>query len=75
MIILQGIMDEIPPFEKYCTHMFQKKSMPVVGECQSKVLPFFRLHNDLLSQEDETNKDTSVMLGEMAVTEAKALIA
>ena len=36
-IILQGIMDELPPFEKYWTHMFQNKSIPVVGECQSKV--------------------------------------
>ena len=33
MGIFQWIMDEIPPFEKYWTHMFQNKSMPVVGEC------------------------------------------
>ena len=31
-------MDELPSFKKYWTHMFQNKSMPVVGECQSKVL-------------------------------------
>ena len=31
--IFQGIMDELPPFEKYLTHMFQNKYMPVVGEC------------------------------------------
>ena len=31
--IFQGIMDEIPPFEKYLTHMLQNKYMPVVGEC------------------------------------------
>ena len=36
MGILQGMMYEIPPFEKYCTHMFQNKSMPVVGECKMK---------------------------------------
>ena len=31
MVILQGIMDDIYPFEKYCTHMFQNNSMTVVG--------------------------------------------
>ena len=31
MGIFQGIIDEITPFEKYWTHMFQNKSMPVVG--------------------------------------------
>ena len=38
MLIFQGIMDEIPPFEKHWTHMFQNKSMPVVCDCQRKVL-------------------------------------
>ena len=46
-VILQGIIDEITPFEKYWTHMFQNKSLSVVGECQSKVLPFTRLHSKL----------------------------
>ena len=32
MGILQGMMYEIPPFEKYCTHTFQNNYMPVVGE-------------------------------------------
>ena len=49
MLMLQGIMDELPPFEKYWTKMFQNKSMPIVGECHSKVLPFTRLINKLLS--------------------------
>ena len=31
MVIFQGIMDELTPFEKYWTHMFQDKSMPVDG--------------------------------------------
>ena len=31
MLVLQGIMDELPPFEKYWTHMFQNKAMPVFG--------------------------------------------
>ena len=31
MLILQGIMYELPPFEKYWTHLFQDKSMPVDG--------------------------------------------
>ena len=43
MFILKGIMDEITPFEKYWTHMFQNKSMPVVGECHSKFLLLSRL--------------------------------
>ena len=38
MVVFQGILDEIPPFEKYWTHMFQNKYMLVVGECHSKVL-------------------------------------
>ena len=49
MLILQVITDEIPSFEKYWTHMFQNKSLPVFGECQSKVLPFARLRNELFS--------------------------
>ena len=47
MIIFQGIMDELPPFEKYWTNMFQNKYMPVVGECQSKVFPFYRMRNEI----------------------------
>ena len=43
ILIFQGIMDEINQFEKYWTHMFRNKSMPVVGECQSKVFPFSRM--------------------------------
>ena len=38
MLIFQGIIDELPPLEKYGTHMFQNKSMPVVGEYQSRAL-------------------------------------
>ena len=68
-------MYELPPFEKYWTHMFQNKSMPVVGDCQIKVLPFPGLCNDLFSSEYATNKDTSVMIWYMAVTAAKALLA
>ena len=32
MLIFQEIMDELPLFEKYWTHMFQKNYMPVVSE-------------------------------------------
>ena len=49
MVIFQGIMDKLPPFEKYWSHMFQNKSMPVVGEFQSKVLQFSILGNDIIS--------------------------
>ena len=49
MLIFQGIMDELPQFEKYWTHMFQNKSMHVVAECQTKVFSFSRMHNELLS--------------------------
>ena len=75
MGILQGMMYEIPPFEKYCTHTFQNNYMPVVGESQSKVLPFARLRNKLFLPEDDTKKDKSDMIGEMDVTAAKALLA
>ena len=54
--------------------MFQNKSMPVVGECQSKVFPFAILHNELFSPDCNTNKDTYAMIGEMAVTADKALL-
>ena len=33
MGIPQGIMNELPPSEKYWTHIFQNNSIPVVGEC------------------------------------------
>ena len=56
MIILQGIMDKLPPFEKYWTHMLQNKSMSVVGECHSKVLPLDRLINEIFSPEDKKTK-------------------
>ena len=55
--------------------MFQNKSMPVVGKCQSKVFTFDRLQNELLSPENNTNKYTSVMIGEILVTADKALLA
>ena len=42
--------------------MFQNKSIPVVGECQSKVLTFTRLCNELFLPEDDTNKETSSMI-------------
>ena len=74
MIIFQGIMDDFPPFEKYWTHMLQNKSMPDVGKCQSKVLTFSILHNELFSPDCNTNKDTYAMIGEMVVTADKALL-
>ena len=75
MLIYQGIIYEPPPFEKYWTHMFQHKYMPVVGECHSKVFLFIKLFNDLFSPEDDTNKKTSDMIGEMEVTADKELLA
>ena len=75
MGILQGIMDEIPPFEKYRTHTFQNRSMPVVGEYQSKVFTFYRLRNEIFSPEEYTNKETSATIGDMVVTSAKVLLA
>ena len=61
-VILQGIIDEITPFEKYWTHMFQTKSIPVVDEYQGKVFLFNRLSNEILSREESTNKNTSAMV-------------
>ena len=75
MLIFQEIIDDLPPFEKYWTHMLQNKSMPVVGGCQSKVFPFSRLLNNIFSPEDDTNKGTYAMIGKMFVTSAKALLA
>ena len=75
MLIFQGIMYELPPFEKYWTHMFQNKYMPVVGECQCEVLPFSRLRNELFSPEEDTNKYKYAMIGGVAVTAAKVLLA
>ena len=74
MLIFKGIMDKLPQFKKYWNHMFQNKSMPVVGECQSKVFPLARMRNNICSKEDDTKKETSAMIGEMAVTAAKALL-
>ena len=74
MGIFQGIMDYITPFGKYWTLMFQNKSIPHVGEYQSKVFTFYRKRNKLLSPDDKAKKETSVMIGEMAVTAAKALL-
>ena len=62
MLTFQGIMDEIPTFEKYWTHMFQTKSIPVVDEYQGKVFLFNRLSNEILSREESTNKNTSAMV-------------
>ena len=62
MIIFRGILDEITPFEKYWTHMFQTKSIPVVDEYQGKVFLFNRLSNEILSREESTNKNTSAMV-------------
>ena len=75
MVIFQGITDELPPFEKYWTHMFQNKSMPIFGDCQSNILTFARLRIKLFSPEDDTNKETSPMIEEMEVTVATALLA
>ena len=75
MLVFQGIIDELPPFERYWTHMFQNKSMFSVGEFQSNSLTFSRLRKEILSPEDDTNKYTSAMLVYMAVTAAKALLA
>ena len=38
IVIFQGIMDELPTFEKYWNYIFQNKSIPVIGECQSLTL-------------------------------------
>ena len=75
MVIFQEIMDELTTFEKYWTHMFQNKSMPIVGDCHSNVFPFSRLLNDLLSPEDNKNNKIYSMIREIAVTSSKALVA
>ena len=74
MGILKGILDEPPPYEKYWTHVFQNKSMPVLGECQTKVFPFSRHRDKIFSLEDDTHKYTSSMIREMVVTADKVLI-
>ena len=40
MGVFQGIMDNLPPFEKYWTHMFQNNSMLIFGQCHSKFFHF-----------------------------------
>ena len=74
MDVFQGMLDELPPIEKYWTHMFQNKSLTVVSKCQSKVFQLSRLSNELLSTDNKTNKDTSSMIGDMVVTADKALL-
>ena len=74
MLIFQGIIYEPPPFEKYLTYMFQYKYMPVVGECQSKFFPFTVLCNELFSPEDKTSKETSSVIGGIAVRSAKEML-
>ena len=59
----QGIMYELPPFEKYLTQIFQNESMYVVGECQINVLTFSILINELYLPEYYTKKDTYSMIG------------
>ena len=54
--------------------MFQKRSMPVVCEFQIKLFPFSKLRNELLSSEEDTNKETCTMIGDIVVTAAKALL-
>ena len=49
MLIYQGIMDDLPQFEKYWTHVLQYKSMPVIEKCHSRVLTFDRLCNGIFS--------------------------
>ena len=56
MLILQGIMDEPPPFDKYWTHMLQNESMTVVGDCQIKILSLSGLRIELFSPEYEKKK-------------------
>ena len=74
MGIFQGIKDELHPFEKYWTNMFQNKSMHVICDCQSKLLPFAILRDKLFLTEDNTNKYTYSMIGGVEVTSAKALL-
>ena len=74
MLRFKGIIDELPQLKKYWTHMFQNKSIPVVGEYQSKVLTFSRMRNEIFSPLDNTNRETSDMIGDMTVTSAKALL-
>ena len=54
MLIFQGITDDLPPFEKYWTHMFQNKSMPVVDECQIKI--FYSLDCAMSSYHQKTTQ-------------------
>ena len=74
MLMFQGIINELYPFEKYWTHMLKNKSMPVFGVCPSKFFIFARLRNELFSSEDDTNKYTSDMIGGIKVAADKALV-
>ena len=47
--------------------MFQNKSMPIVGKCQSKVFMFTIMRNDIFSPDNDSSKETSAMIGKMTV--------
>ena len=60
MLILKGIMDKIPPFEKYWTYMFQNRSIPVVGECQ--IFIYFHLVNCVMRSSHHSMTQTKIHL-------------
>ena len=72
--IFWELMEELPPFKDYLTHMYESKTMAAVGSSSNDKVPLDALWAELFNPESETNQETEEKTVELAAVAASALL-
>ncbi len=75
MNMFSKYIDELPPFQEYWEHLFEKKQVRVlVAESSAMVLHFAKLRKELFHPSDVTNAATDERLDELAKVAAQGIL-
>ena len=74
MGLFKEVVDEIPPFEEYLKHMYEKRKMPTVVGSSTKEVHLALLRDELFYPTIEDNQDSTDLVKELAVVSAKAYL-
>jgi hypothetical protein len=74
MGIFQELRDELPPFDLYLSHVFEKKGMALVAQPANRDILFSKLRAELFSPRSETNRQTSTLAADLGATAGLSLL-
>ena len=74
MGIFQDLRHELPPFDDFLVHKFEKQQTKVVGDSKATVVPFSLLRSELFSPEQETNQETDDVTKEYGIILMTAML-